>query len=450
VSVALKQPTRTERYLLGAAFFAFLAGTALLYFWGPWTYPMNGPRAPLITFLIAVHAAFATGYLAGVRGGPAAARIDLPVEKLLLVSVVVQLALLLPTSRYFTGDWIPNPWAAAHDFGRVYAESLERRQRGIPIVNYVRILLGPLIAVTIPFAVFYWRRLPKITKVLFVTLTVATLVLYMAIGTNVAAGELMALLPWFVIAAHISGVNRLTTRGWLRAGGVQILAGVLFAVVFTAAMLERSGSFAKWGTIRGIGARIERLEAGNDVSGGTRFRDGRSDAQFTAMDRSPSAARVAVDGLVGYVTQGYYAVYLSLREPFVPCYGVGHSAFLQRQVVRITGLSQLLDCSYVTRIQKRGWNASGYWATIYPWIASDVTFPGTIVVVFFIGWLAGRVWLDVLGGHNPLAVALLGQVLLILYFFPAHNRVMQMGENVTALMVFLGAWLMTRQPDPAA
>lgn len=91
----------------------------------------------------------------------------------------------------------------------------------------------------------------------------------------------------------------------------------------------------------------------------------------------------------------------------------------------------------------------GNWPTIYPWIASDVTFPGTVVIVFLVGWLSARVWLDVLGGQNPFAVALLGQLLLMLYFFPAHNRIMQSGEGVVALLVFLLAWLFLRQPKVA-
>ena len=56
-----------------------------------------------------------------------------------------------------------------------------------------------------------------------------------------------------------------------------------------------------------------------------------------------------------------------------------------------------------------------------------------------------RVWVDVLGGRNPYAVALLGQFLLMLYYFPAHNKNMQSGEGVLAFAVLLGAWLLMRR-----
>lgn len=438
-------PAAIPRLILGAVFLAYFVGTALLYFWGPWTYPMTGGTGPLITFLVAVHVAFAAGYFTGTRGRPRRSRVEIPVERLVLASVLVQLALLLPTAHFNTGQWIPNPFAAASNFGGVYTESLARRQSGTPYVNYIRILMAPLIALAVPFGVFYWRRLPRLTKGLFVVSVVGTLLIYMAMGTNVAAGDWMALLPWFILAGHLSRAQPLDRRGWATAAGVQVLSMTLFAGLFSAAMVQRSGSFAKWGSITSIGAKLDsRAPAAVAVP--------KPMAPPAQQPVSPtrSATRIGADGLAGYVTQGYYGVYLSLQEPFVPCYGVGHSAFLHRQVVRLTGNPRFLECTYPMRIEKRGWRASAYWATIYPWIASDATFPGTIVVVFLIAWLSGRVWLDILGGGNPVAVALLGQLLLMLYFFPAHNRVMQMGESVVALSVFLVAWLWTRQRHPVA
>jgi len=67
-----------------------------------------------------------------------------------------------------------------------------------------------------------------------------------------------------------------------------------------------------------------------------------------------------------------------------------------------------------------------------------------VLVLGAIGWLAGLVWMDVLGGRNPFAVALLGQLLVLLYYIPAHNKVMQTGEGISAFAVLLGAWLFAR------
>jgi hypothetical protein len=192
-------------------------------------------------------------------------------------------------------------------------------------------------------------------------------------------------------------------------------------------MVQRAGSYARTGLMPGIEARV--TSASPMPNGAVASR---------------SAARTALDGLAAYLTQGYYAVYLSLDEPFVPCYGFGNSVFLQRQLARLTGNNGILDCPYPVRIEKRGWKASVYWASIYPWIASDLTFPGTVLMIGLIGWLAGRVWLDCLGA-NPFAVALLGQVLVLLYYIPAHNKVMHSGEGVFSFWLLAGVWLIARR-----
>ena len=131
-----------------------------------------------------------------------------------------------------------------------------------------------------------------------------------------------------------------------------------------------------------------------------------------------------------------------------------HAAFALGYVAGIRGRpraarfpvanEKILTCACPVRIREGGLYASQYWSTIYPWIASDVTLPGTVLVLGAIGWLAGLVWMDVLGGRNPFAVALLGQLLVLLYYIPAHNKVMQTGEGISAFAVLLGAWLFAR------
>jgi hypothetical protein len=211
-------------------------------------------------------------------------------------------------------------------------------------------------------------------------------------------------------------------------------------LLFTATMNQRSGSFAKYGRLPGIEAGLTAPPAARTGPPGA--------PRPVAPAGERSRLRIGFDGLAGYLTQGYFAVYLSLKEPFVPGYGVGNSVFLQRQAARLFGDERILGRSYPDRIQARGWNAYGYWATIYPWIASDVTFPGTVLVMGLIGWLTARVWVDVLGGGNPIAVALFGQLLVLFYYVPAHNKLMHSGEGVVAFGVLLLAWFATRSSSP--
>jgi hypothetical protein len=133
----------------------------------------------------------------------------------------------------------------------------------------------------------------------------------------------------------------------------------------------------------------------------------------------------------------------------VPTYGYGNSFFLTRQAERLTGVSNLWKDTYPARIEYRGWDSYGLWSSIYPWLASDLTFPGVLVAVFFVGWMFGAVWRDILVGKNPFAVALFAQLVLMLFYFPANNQLMQSGEGLSGFVVILIAWLRTRG-EPAA
>jgi hypothetical protein len=100
--------------------------------------------------------------------------------------------------------------------------------------------------------------------------------------------------------------------------------------------------------------------------------------------------------------------------------------------------------SYPKRIEEEGWDALGLWSSIYPWIASDVSFPGTIAVVFLIGRLFALAWFDALSGRNPFAYGMLAQFAIMLFYFPANNQTSQFGEGFTAFWAILVAWLITR------
>jgi len=151
---------------------------------------------------------------------------------------------------------------------------------------------------------------------------------------------------------------------------------------------------------------------------------------------------------VAYLTQGYYALYLSLDKPFVPSYGVGHSMFLFRQAARLPGMAWIADTPYPVRIEEDGWSAYGLFSSIYPWLASDLTFPGTLLLVFFIGRAFAQSWSDTLLGSNPFAVAMFAQFLIMLYYFSANNQCLQSGESFSAFWGTFVMWRLTRSPQP--
>jgi hypothetical protein len=145
-----------------------------------------------------------------------------------------------------------------------------------------------------------------------------------------------------------------------------------------------------------------------------------------------------------YMSQGYYGLSLCLDAPFVCTYGVGNAPWLSVVTDRIIGIRTLEVSSYPDRIEDTGWDVGSRWHTIYPWIASDVSFYGTVVVIFLIGRLFGLVWIDCLNADNPLAVGLFSFVILIIAYFPANNQVMQFPEQSSGFLGVLCMWFVSR------
>ena len=161
---------------------------------------------------------------------------------------------------------------------------------------------------------------------------------------------------------------------------------------------------------------------------------------------APPNVRLGVLGLTAYVTQGYYGLSLALDEPFVPMFGVGNSMFLYFNAIKLTGDSGIEKLPYPVRVEhSRGWGAYETWISIYPWLASDVSFPGVILVVFLIGRLFAMSWLDTVRGENPFAVAMLAQFIIMLFYFPANNQMLQSGEALVGFYGVMVLWLITRQ-----
>jgi hypothetical protein len=430
----LRQPPRTvapRRFttwirLVPLVFFlTFLNLTVAVFFLGPWPFQLANPTK-LIVFLAAAHVALGLGYLSAAFKAPRGFNRTWRVEGIAGWSLLVSLAVLLPTTLFRTGSLFPSITDALSNPGQVYTASLQTRALVTPIIEYVRFFVGPLIGMLLPLTVFYWRRLNLLVKIGGVINIVGILLTFIAMGTNKAIADTLAVIPWLLLAGHLSGTLRLGFKRRTAIACTAVCATVLFLAFYTATQNSRAGSTAKFGYVRSAGVWADR--------------------DNVMIRNLPETAQVGVLGLTGYLSHGYYALYLALDKPFVPMFGVGNSFFLFRQAARLLDRPSIMDMPYPLRVQAAdGWDAYGLWGTIYPWIASDVSFPGTILIVFAIGRLFALTWLDTLRGENPFAVVMFAQFLIMLFYFSANNQCLQDGEGVATFWSTLLIWYCTRR-----
>jgi hypothetical protein len=408
------------RFFPGVLALSYLAFTVLVFVIGPWPWPVSDPWK-LYTFLLFAHLAFFGGYWRGIVAKPIVYKSTFSPQTLLWLSIGVNLLLFFPTLYLRAGsttslyEAIRHPSVAYSEANNNFSES----STSLRVIEFIRFIMGPALGVFFPLCVFYWRRLSTSLRILSVAAVACHFIMWISMGKNKGIIEYGIMLPCLLFAAHQKYRQRLhiqkVTRAVLMTGVILVFLIIVFA----------------WFT----GTRNENDE---------RYWD--SGAQIHAYELKNVPKGIEGTLLLGasYLSQGYYALSLCLDEPFVCTYGVGNAPWMAVVADRILGINTLEVSSYPDRIEDTGWIASQRFHTIYSWLASDVSFYGVVLVMFLIGRVFGLVWVDCLSADNPLAVGLLGFLIVMIGYFPANNQIMMFPEQCSGFLGVLGLWGINR------
>jgi hypothetical protein len=408
-------------------FFLYLNFTFLFFIIGPWPFPVSNFLS-LFSFLACAHLALLLGYLSVAFRQPRTYSGQWKIEHIIFISLAVNLVLMFPTAQLRTGSMLPNAVYGIINPGDAYITLgfyQQQFRQGFPLIEYIRILFGPLLVLLLPLVIFYWKRLSLIVRVLSLFSNFYMIAIFIAMGTNKLIMDFIFQVPWLLLASHFSSALPIRlNRKILYSLGTSVLFILAFTYFF-ATMNSRISSSASSGYLNTISIYVDY-------------------ENFLIRDLPPTL-QVGIIGFHSYLTQGYYGLSLALKEPFIPMYGYGNSMYLNRIAAGISDNFEIMNLPYPMRLQKYGWDGYVQWSSIYPWIASDVSFPGTVLVVFFIGHIFALSWLDTLEGSNPFAVAVFSQFIVMLFYFPANNQLLQTGEGLTGFIVSLCLWGLTRR-----
>lgn len=145
--------------------------------------------------------------------------------------------------------------------------------------------------------------------------------------------------------------------------------------------------------------------------------------------------------IIYYFSGGYYGLSKSIMLPFEWTYGIGNSIALSSYMTQYLGVPFMGDYTYLARAESiTGYPALQYWSTIFPWLASDFTFAGTLVVFFFISWLYAKTWIESIKMNNILSMMLFTRLNIMWAFLPANNQLMQTRESAIATLVLFFMW----------
>lgn len=257
-------------------------------------------------------------------------------------------------------------------------------------------------------AVLYWRELRLPGRVLVLITALVYIFQSFAIGAMVNVGSLLiASSP--VILLYV-GTRRRASRVHRQAkSGRARRRMMLFAGLSLVTMLYFLGS-------RGV---------------------------FMSEDGTSLAPLVSgLLGMVFYLSHGYAGLSYCLELPFV--FTWGHTSFrgFAGVLLPYLGVTSRWGDSYLARSETvSGWSALQVWSTVFPWLASDISFWLIPLVFMVLGLSMKRAWIRGISTRNPFALAYVGQLLIFCAMVPANNQLFNtFGNSVAAVTI----WAMYR------
>lgn len=147
-----------------------------------------------------------------------------------------------------------------------------------------------------------------------------------------------------------------------------------------------------------------------------------------------------------YFVHGYKGLNYSLQLPFEWTFGYGGSRALDQYVEQYLGFDSEFNNTYPMRVMKVfNYDCQMKWPTAFAWWASDFSFFGVIVLMFFIAKLTCRVYKDAYLYSNIYAIAFLTEIVIMLVFLPMNNQALQ-GRDSLLITFGLGLlWLLKRR-----
>lgn len=377
---------------------------------GPFEY--IGMQAGLVfAFVLAVAVFFSVGFQLGVRSRPPMRAVwrksQNPAILLnmfricLFSSTLLMTALLLESA--ITGRLTLSFSQSAEAYFSQYTNYT--RNSGNYSTRFLITSFGALpVFIAQVLGIFYFGRLNTRARFAVVYLFVVTILVYtFAGGTQKQFGDIIIYLVTVVIASQAS-TGRLRASTLLKVGFLA-LAGVYVLLMLLANRYQAIGV-----SLDTLSFRLHPLIRLSDDS----------------VLEEYLGAQLAFPLLMfsGYLSQGYYGLSLAFEQPFTWTAFAGSSYSISVILNQFLGAQFWVEKSYPYLVgAATGWGQSK-WHTVFAWLASDLTFPGVIVFMGFVGFLFGRTWNEILRFRNPFSLMVFAMLSVGLVYAPANNQLM--------------------------
>lgn len=315
-------------------------------------------------------------------------------------------------------------------------------------------------------SLLYFSKLKPCAKISTVLYIALTLVFYLSIGTNIRVFHVYLLIELPAIIAVLSQYyhKQLTRKNVCRFIISMVLGLLLMACYFTWMIVSRGGinryedpSYNVGGVSIDIGTPEPDVHpnppADDPENNPANDPENNPVEPPEPSETTPAAPSLSIKvppilmkfwlSFSSYLTQGYHGMSLALTEPWTPMFGFGNSMFVVNFVTE--HVYDIDQYTYQVKVERDyGWDSDIQWASMYSWLANDVSFYGVILVMFLIGFLLALIYKDAITTNNPFAKAGIFYFILMLLFIPCNNQLAQNAYTLFSFVFVMFSWILSR------
>jgi len=289
---------------------------------------------------------------------------------------------------------------------------------------YVSVLLGaanyPLVAGT--FA--HWSEIPWRWRIPAMVVCGAIVLYSVQGGSRAGIYGILIVSSWMAVAGVLAKRSRLKPYAIAATAAGALIAFLLYSsFIVTNRRLRTESDYAEFLLSN---------------------REQPVDSTHYAFEVFPKVFEPALLSGYFYFGHAYDGLARCLAKPFNGVgYGAGHSAVVMRNLIKITGNESLARVNCFDRLAMEDGYSRSLWVTIYPWIAADTTFPGSLVALFIMAYVLAQAWTDVVRGRNLWAAAVAAWI----FYTIASTSVIFPPGDIGALISYWGSlvfWLRSR------
>jgi len=397
---------------------SWLLLTILVFVFGPYKYKINNSFL-FYTYLFIVNVSLFLGYMRGQKSYGRKCKIKINYIKFVQTSIIISFIYLIIKLILTSGGDLANVFTTFKDASESY---MKRTTNHPNLFSYIDIFILPVTIIAITNGIFSSKKLNRGYRYCVYIMIIYSIA--SSIGSGTRAGIVGIVL--IVTAAFLLGIYKKNI----------IIKARHKIFLFLMAMIFFMGFFAY------IGLLTESRSVYQPINPLTKKIP---DKNFVLFKILPPQSHPAINNISFYLAHSYYRLNQAFDLPYNGIgFGLSNSYFIMDNIQELTGWTGPKNISYGLRLDmKQNGFFGNYWSTFYAWIASDFTFPGTIIIVYIIGYFFSLALRDSLLSPNPLSVA----VFCILFGFIFHfafNNPLQDGSGITINLGITAIWLFSR------